>query len=88
MERLHDPSTNAYGNIERVYSPREIGIVTEKIRDDEWSALGSVIAENMLETVLDVGGGGLNRRGWVERTSITNAIAEGIASAVEVGLYF
>jgi hypothetical protein len=88
MERLHDPSTNAYGRIEHVYSLREIGIITDKIRNDEWSALGSIIAENLLETILDVGDVALNRRGWVERTSITNAIAEGISSAVEVSLVF
>jgi len=87
MERLHDPSTNAYGQIEHVYSLREIGIITDKIRDDEWSALGSVIAENIFETILDVGDVALNRRGWVERTSITNAIAEGVASAVEKALH-
>jgi hypothetical protein len=53
MERLHDPSTNAYGRVEHVYSPCEVGEITEKIFDDEWTALGSVIAETMLETTLD-----------------------------------
>lgn len=84
MERLHDPSTNAYGRVEHVYSLNEIGIITKKISDDEWTALGSVIAETMLETILDVGDDALNRRGWVERTTVTNRIAEEVSSAVEV----
>eukprot|EP01083_Nonionella_stella_P144385 450732_1 len=43
MERLHDPSTNAYGRVEHVYSLSEIDRITQKITDDEWAALGSVI---------------------------------------------
>ena len=51
MERLHDPSTNAYGRVEHVYSPREVGKITEKISNDKWTALGLVIAEMMLKTI-------------------------------------
>jgi hypothetical protein len=86
MERLHDPSTNAYGRVEHVYSNREIGTIAQKIHDDEWTALGSVIAETILETILDVGDDALSRRGWVERTTVTNRIAEEVSSAVEVRL--
>jgi hypothetical protein len=82
MERLHDPSTNAYGRVEHMYSPHEVGEITEKISDDEWTALGSVIAETMLKTTLDVGDGALRRRGWVERMTITNRIAKEVSSAV------
>ena len=86
MERLHDPSTNHYGRVEHVYSPREIGTIAQKVYDDEWTALGSVIAETMLETILDVGDDALSGRGWVEKTTVTNGIAEEVTSAVEVRL--
>ena len=82
MERLQDPSTNAYGCVEQVYSPRKVGKITEKLSDNEWTAIGSVIAETMLKTTLDVGDGALRRRGWVERTTVTNRIAEEVSSAV------
>jgi hypothetical protein len=82
MERLHDPSTNAYGRMEHVYPPREVGEITEKISDDEWTALGSVIAKTMLKTTLDVGDGALRRRGWVKRMTVTNRIAEEVLSAM------
>ena len=36
----------------------------------------------MLKTTLDVGDGALRRRGWVERTTVTNRIAEEVSSAV------
>ena len=86
MERLHDPSTNAF-QVEHVYSLRDIDRITQKIADDEWSALGSVIAETMLETILDVGDDALKQRGWVERMSLTNRIAEEVSSVVEKTLY-
>ena len=38
---------------EEVGGEGEVGEITEKIFDDEWTALGSVIAETMLETTLD-----------------------------------
>jgi hypothetical protein len=41
MERLHNPSMIAYGCVEHVYSPREVGVITQKISDDEWMAIGS-----------------------------------------------
>ena len=85
MERLHDPSTNAYGSVEHIYSLHDIETITQKIADDEWTALGSVIAETMYETILDVGDGALRQRGWVERMSLSNRIAEEVSSAVEVG---
>ena len=75
MERLHDPSTNAYGRVEHVYSLSEIDRITQKITDDEWTALGSVIAETMLETILEVGDDVLTQRGWVERMSVTNKVS-------------
>jgi len=86
MERLHDPSTNAF-QVEHVYSLRDIDRITQKITDDEWSALGSVIAETMLETILDVGDDALKQRGWVERMSLTNRIAEEVSRVVEKTLY-
>eukprot|EP01083_Nonionella_stella_P070543 188791_1 len=55
MERLHDPSTNSYGRAEHIYSLRDIDAITRTIADDEWTALGSAIAEAMYETILDVG---------------------------------
>ena len=55
MERLHDPSTNAYGRMEHAYSPCEVGVITQKISDDEWTTIRSIIAETMLETILVVG---------------------------------
>jgi hypothetical protein len=85
MERLHNPSSNGiFGTVEHIFSLHEIDTITHKIADDEWMALGSVMAESMLETILDVGDDALNQRGWVERMSVTNRIAEEIASAVEV----
>ena len=82
MERLHDPSTNAYSHVEHLYSPREVGEITEKISDNEWTALGSVISETMLKTTLNVRDGTLRRRGWVERTTVTNRITNEVSSAV------
>eukprot|EP00579_Thalassiosira_antarctica_P019963 CAMPEP_0201954082 /NCGR_PEP_ID=MMETSP0904-20121228/2188_1 /ASSEMBLY_ACC=CAM_ASM_000553 /TAXON_ID=420261 /ORGANISM="Thalassiosira antarctica, Strain CCMP982" /LENGTH=263 /DNA_ID=CAMNT_0048498037 /DNA_START=171 /DNA_END=965 /DNA_ORIENTATION=- len=87
MERLHDPSTNAYGPAEHVYSLHDIDVITQTIYDDEWTALGSVIAETMFETILEVGDDALGQRGWVERMSLTNRIAEEVSSAVEKSLY-
>eukprot|EP01083_Nonionella_stella_P144386 450733_1 len=87
MERLHDPSTNAYGRVEHVYSLSEIDRITQKITDDEWAALGSVIAETMLETILEVGDDVLTQRGWVERMSVTNKIAEEVSTGVKKALY-
>lgn len=87
MERLHDPSANAYGPVEHVYSLRDIDVITQQISDDEWTALGSAIAETMFETILDVGDKALMQRGWVEKTSLTNRIAEEVSSAVEKAIY-
>mmetsp|Transcript_30099 Transcript_30099/g.55302 ORF Transcript_30099/g.55302 Transcript_30099/m.55302 type:complete len:322 (+) Transcript_30099:145-1110(+) len=89
MERLHrDPSTlNTYGLIEHVYSLQDIDTITQHITDDEWTALGSVIAETMLEMILDVGEDGLMERGWVERTVLANRIAEDVSSVVEKELH-
>jgi len=89
MERLHqDPSTvNTYGPIEHVYSLQDIDTITQHITDDEWTALGSVIAETMLEMILDVGEDGLMERGWVERTVLANRIAEDVSSVVEKELH-
>ena len=86
MERLHNPSSSndIFGTVEHIFSLHEIDTITHKIADDEWMALGSVMAESMIETILDVGDDALNQRGWVERMSVTNRIAEEIASAVEV----
>jgi len=86
MERLHDPSTNAFGKVEHVYSLRDIDVITQRIADDEWAALGSVVAESMYETILEVGEEALNRRGWVDRMSLTSRIAENVSDAVEKAL--
>lgn len=83
MERLHDPSTNSYGRAEHIYSLRDIDAITRTIGDDEWTALGSAIAEAMYETILDVGDDALGQRGWVERMSVTNRIAEEVSKSVE-----
>ena len=84
MERLHDPSTNAFGSVEHVYTLRDIDRVTKMISDDEWNALGSTVAESMYESILEVGDDALKQRGWVDRMSLTNRIAEEVSSAVEV----
>jgi len=85
MERLHNPSTNpVFGSLEHIFSLKEIDTITQKIADDEWTALGSVMAESMLEMILEVGENALNQRGWVERMSVINRIAEEVSSAVEV----
>eukprot|EP01083_Nonionella_stella_P005700 16456_1 len=83
MERLHDPSANSYGRAEHIYSLRDIDAITRKISDDEWTALGSVIAEAMYETILDVGDDALKRRGWADRMSVTDRIAEEVSESVE-----
>ena len=80
-------STNAYSSVEHVYSPHKVGVITQKISDSEWMAIGSVIAETMLKTILDVGGDVLKKRGWVERTTVTNRIAKEVSSTVEVSCY-
>lgn len=87
MERLHDPSTNSFGALEHVYSLAEIDRITHKIEDDEWMALGSVVAESLLETILDICSDALRRMGWVERMSITNKIAEDVSKTVEKSLH-
>ena len=84
MERLHDTSTNAFGQIEHVYSFSDIDYVTRKIAEDEWMALGTAIAEAMYEMILDVGDEALHEMGFVERMSVTDKIAEDVTSAVEV----
>jgi len=88
MERLHNPSTNSvFGSLEHIFSLKEIDTITQKIADDEWTALGSVMAESMLEMILEVGENALNQRGWVERMSVINRIAEEVSSAVEKSIY-
>ena len=84
MERLHDTSTNPYGSVEHIFSLHEIDVITRKIADDEWMGLGSVISETMFETILDVGENALKERGWVDRMSLTDRIAEDVSSVVEV----
>lgn len=84
MERLHDPSTNAFGALEHVYSIAEIDGITHKIEDDEWMALGSAIAESMLETILDICSGVLKKMGWVEKMNVVNKVAQDISKTVEV----
>eukprot|EP01083_Nonionella_stella_P246562 855851_1 len=74
MECLHHPAT-AYP-IEHVYSLQEIAQITNKIANDEWTALGSVIAEQMLEMILDIGNEALAQRPGVDRMRITDKIAE------------
>jgi hypothetical protein len=87
MERLHDPSTNAFGPLEHVYSIAEIDHITHKIEDDEWMALGSAVADKLLETVLDVCSKALRRLGWVERMSVTNKVADDVSKAVKKSLH-
>ena len=84
MERLHDPSTNAFGPVEHIYSLADIDTITHKIEDDEWTALGSSIAESLLETVLDVCSFALRRMSWVDRMDITNQVAVDVSKTVEV----
>ena len=84
MERLHDPSSNAYGRMEHVYSSHKVGVITPKISDNKWMAIGSVIAETMLETILDARDDALKKREWVKRTTVMNRIAKEVSSAVEV----
>jgi hypothetical protein len=87
MERLHDPSTNAFGPLEHVYSMAEIDGITHKIEDDEWMALGSAIAESTLETILDVCSGVLKKMGWVEKMNVVNKVAQDISKTVEKSLH-
>ena len=86
MERLHDTSTNSY-SIEHVYTHRDIDFITRRIARDEWTALGSVIAETMHETILDVGNDALKQRSWTDRITLTDRIAEEVSSAVEVSSF-
>ena len=83
MERLHDLFTNVYGHVEHVYSPCKVGVITQKISNDNLTAIGSVIANTMLTKILDVGDGVLKKRGWVERTTVTNRIAKEVSNAME-----
>ncbi|KAL7554814.1 hypothetical protein ACHAWF_018635 [Thalassiosira exigua] len=88
MERLHDPASNAFGpSAEHVYALSDIDAVTRKVADDEWTALGSAVPEAMYETILDVGEEALGRRGWVERTSLTDRIAEEVSKTVEKAIH-
>lgn len=87
MERLHDPSTSHSGSsAEHVYSLKEIDAITRKIVDDEWTALGSAIAETMYEMILDLGDDALQQRGWADRMGLTDKIAEEVSSGVEKSL--
>jgi len=85
MECLHRPTTKY--PVEHVYSLQEIDQITQKIAADEWAALGSVIAEQMLEMILDIGNEALNQRPGVDRMMITDKIAEEISNEVEKTLY-
>ena len=87
MERLHKPATNAFGTMEHIYTLHDIDEITRKIANDEWMALGSTIAEAMLETILDVSGDVLKRMRKDERVKITERIGEEISRAVEVCLF-
>lgn len=84
MERLHDSTTNSFGPLEHVYSLAEIDSITRKIQDDEWMALGSAVAESLLETILDVCSDALKRMGWVERMNMTNKVADDVSKTVKV----
>jgi hypothetical protein len=81
MKRLQNPSTNAYGCVEHVYSPCKVHVIAQNISDNEWTAIGSAIAKTMLERILDVGDDALKKRGWVERTTVTNRIAKEVLSS-------
>ena len=85
MECLHH-STTKYP-VEHVYSLQEIDQITQKIAADEWAALGSIIAEQMLEMILDIGNEALSQRTGVDRMMITDNIAEEISNDVEKTLY-
>jgi len=85
MECLHHPSKQY--PVEHVYSLQEIDQITQKIAADEWAALGSVIAEQMLEMILDIGKEALNQRPGVDKMMITDKIAEEISNDVEKTLY-
>ena len=88
MECLHHPTTAAKAYpVEHVYSLQEIDQITNKIAADEWAALGSVIAEQMLEMILDIGKEALCQRPGVDRMRITDKIAEEISNDVEKTLY-
>ncbi|KAL7464167.1 hypothetical protein ACHAXS_004501 [Conticribra weissflogii] len=87
MERLHDPSANAYGPLEHVYCLDDINEITQKIADDEWIALGSAIAEAMLETLFDIGADALKALGKVDRAKSEERMAKGISIAVEAVLF-
>ena len=41
----------------------------------------------MLKTILDNEDNVLKKRGWIERTTVTNRIAEEVSSAVEVSCH-
>ncbi len=87
MERLHDPSANAYGPLEHVYCLDDINEITQKIADDEWIALGSAIAEAMLETLFEIGANALKAMGKVDRAKSEERMAKGISIAVEVRVF-
>eukprot|EP00569_Conticribra_weissflogii_P000690 CAMPEP_0171357386 /NCGR_PEP_ID=MMETSP0878-20121228/46213_1 /TAXON_ID=67004 /ORGANISM="Thalassiosira weissflogii, Strain CCMP1336" /LENGTH=263 /DNA_ID=CAMNT_0011863429 /DNA_START=222 /DNA_END=1013 /DNA_ORIENTATION=- len=86
MERLHDPSANTYDPLEHVYCLDDINEITKKVADDEWIALGSAIAEAMLETILDIGTDALKAMGREERATSQERMAKDISNAVEASL--
>jgi len=84
IERLHAPRDGAAGAAGRVYSLADIDRVTRTVADDEWAGLGSVIADCMLETVLDIGDAVLQKMSFVDEITLTNRIAAEVSNAVEV----
>lgn len=84
MERLHDSSNNPYGRLEHIYSLDDIDEITRRVADDEWMALGSAIAEAMLETIVDISGEVLKEMGRDERMKVEERIAEDVSITVEV----
>lgn len=83
IERLHAPRDGAAGAAGRVYSLADIDRVTRTVADDEWAGLGSVIADCMLETVLDIGDAVLQKMSFVDEITLTNRIAAEVSNAVE-----
>ena len=84
MEHLHDASPNRFGPVEHVYSLKDIDLITRKLADDEWAALGTQIAEAIYEMILNLSEEALHEMSFSERAVMTNKVAENVASDVEV----
>lgn len=82
IERLHDGPTNCYGPLEHVYSLKDINTVTLKVSDDEWTALGIVVAESVLETVVDFSGVFLEQMQGADRDNFTRSLSYKISETV------